>query len=189
MARVRRNIVVEGLAGMLASQLVFKHDKAGRTIISIKPRFDENREFTPAQMAQQERFQEATAYAKDAIQTEAVYAEKAVGTAMSAYNVAVADWFHTPEVTEIDVSNYTGQEGQVIRARVMDDVQVTRVTMVITTDAGEVVEQGEMTHEQGVWYTYTTVDTCPDGPARVIVTGLDLPGHAGVEEATLTAAA
>jgi len=37
MARVRRNVLVEGLAGMLAEQLVFKQDKAGRTIVSICP--------------------------------------------------------------------------------------------------------------------------------------------------------
>ena len=100
MARVRRNVVIEGLAGMLAEQLVFKRDKAGRTIVSIKPRFDEDREFTPAQLAQQEKFQEDAAYAKDAAHTEAIYAEEVEGTAKSAYNVAIADWFHPPEVDE-----------------------------------------------------------------------------------------
>jgi hypothetical protein len=49
MATVRRNIVLEGLGGLLGNQLIFKRDKAGRTIVSIKPRFDENREFTAAQ--------------------------------------------------------------------------------------------------------------------------------------------
>ena len=140
MARVRRNVLVEGLAGMLAEQLVFKQDKAGRTIVSIRPRFDENREFTPAQLAQQERFQEAAAYAKDAAQTEAIYAEEAEGTAMSAYNVAVADWFHPPEVDEIDLTSYTGEMGEVIRAKVADDVQVETVSVVITTDADVVIE-------------------------------------------------
>ncbi len=144
MATVRRNMVIEGIGGMLGNQLIFKRDKAGRTIISIKPRFDENREFTPAHLTQQERFQEAAAYAKDVAQTEPVYAEKAAGTAKSAYNVAIADWFHSPEVDEIDLSDYTGQAGQVIRAKVADDVQVTQVSVVIATEAGVVVEQGQM---------------------------------------------
>ena len=172
---------------MLGNQLIFKRDKAGRTIVSIKPRFPEDREFTPAQLAQQERFQEAAAYAKDAAQAEAIYAEEAEGTAMSAYNVAVADWFHPPEVDEIDLSAYTGEVGEVIRAKASDDVQVEAVGVVITTDADMLVEQGQMTHEQGLWYTYTTTADCPPGQARVIVTGLDLPGHTGMSEATLTA--
>ncbi len=44
-----------------------------------------------------------------------------------------------------------------------------------------------MTHEQGLWYTYTTSAGCPPGPAKAIVTGLDLPGHKGTAEETLTA--
>ena len=187
MAKVRRNVLLEGLAGMLAEQLVFKQDKAGRTIVSIRPRFDEDREFTASQLAQQERFQEATAYAKDAILTETVYTEKAEGTAKNAYNVAVADWFHPPEVDEIDLTGYTGEVGEVIRAKVADDVQVEAVSVVITTDADVLVEQGQMIHEQGLRYTYTTTADCPAGPARVIVAGTDLPGHVGTNEATLTA--
>jgi hypothetical protein len=187
MATVRRNLVIEGLGGMLGNQLIFKRDKAGRTIVSIKPRFDENREFTPAQQAQQERFQEAAAYAKDAAQAAPIYAQEAAGTAKSAYNVAIADWFHSPEVEEIDLSGYSGEVGEVIRAKVVDDVQVAAVTVVITTEAEVLVEQGQMTHEQGLWYSYTTTADCPAGPARVMVSGTDLPGHVGTNEATLTA--
>lgn len=187
MAKVSRNVLLEGLTGMIADQLVFKQDKAGRTIVSIRPRFDEDRVFTPEQTAQQNRFKEATAYAHDAVQTETVYAEQAEGTTLSAYNVAVADWFHTPEVTEIDLSGYTGEVGEVIRAKVSDDVQVGRVNIVVATGADVVVEQGEMTHEQGYWYTYTTVADCPAGSAKVVVTGLDLPGNKGTLEEVLTA--
>lgn len=187
MAKVRKNVLIEGLSGMVADQLVFKQDQAGRTIVSIRPHYDEDREFTATQLAHQERFQEATAYAKDAIQTETVYAEEAEGTAKNAYNVAVADWFHPPEVDEIDLDGYTGDVGEVIRAKVNDDLQVEAVSVVITTDTDVLVEQGQMTHDQGLWYTYTTTADCPPGQARVIVTGLDLPGHEGTNEATLTA--
>ena len=51
---------------MLGDQLVFKKDKAGRTVISYKPNFDENRMFSPAQQTQQEAFREAIAYGKSA---------------------------------------------------------------------------------------------------------------------------
>jgi CDP-glycerol glycerophosphotransferase (TagB/SpsB family) len=66
MANVRHNVAVEGLGGMLGKQLFFKKDKAGRTIISYKPTFDENRTFSPAQQTQQEAFREAVAYGKSA---------------------------------------------------------------------------------------------------------------------------
>jgi hypothetical protein len=52
--------------GALGDQIVFKRDKAGRTIVSKKPKFWPERVFSRAQKAQQGRFREAMAYAKDA---------------------------------------------------------------------------------------------------------------------------
>jgi hypothetical protein len=182
MARVRKNVAMEGLGGTLGNQLVLKHDKMGRTIVCIRPHFGPNRVFTEAQLSHQDRFREATAYARDAARREAIYAEKAAAGAYSAYNTAVADWFHPPEVREIDVSGYGGQAGETIRARVTDDVMVTGVSIVIATGDGTVVEQGEMSYEQGQWYVYTTTASCPPGAATVVVMGLDLPGHAGTAE-------
>jgi hypothetical protein len=181
MATVRQNLVIEGLSGLLGDQLVFKRDRAGRTIVSRKPNF-ENRVFSESQKRHQSRFQEAAAYAKTAAKTEPIYAKLAAGTIKSAYNVAVADWFNPPEVSEIDVRGYTGRAGETIRAKVTDDVRVERVDVVIAVDGDVVVEQGQMTHKQGLWYTYTTTADCPAGPTRVIVTGLDLPGHEGTNE-------
>jgi hypothetical protein len=186
MAYIRKNVVMEGLSGMLADQIVLRQDKAGRTIVSIRPHYGPNREFSETQLSQQDRFQEAAAYAKDASQREAIYAEKAANEVYSAYNAAVADWFHPPQVREIDVSGYGGQAGETIRARVTDDVMVTGVSIVIATEDGTVVEQGEMSYEQGQWYVYTTTASCPPGAATVVVMGLDLPGHAGTSEKEVT---
>jgi hypothetical protein len=111
MAKVRNNVVVRGLSGSFGDQMVIKIDKAGRTIVSNKPEFDENRVFTPAQQAQQERFREARAYANGAKDQE-VYVKKAEGTPMHPSNVALADWFHAPEIKEIDLSEWTGLAGQ-----------------------------------------------------------------------------
>lgn len=175
MAKVRENIVIQGLSGSLGDQLVIKIDKGGRTIVSVKPAFDEGREFTPAQQAQQQAFREATAYAKEAHEDE-VYTTKAEGTAKSAYNVAVADWFHAPEILEIDLGGWDGQAGQPIRMRVQDDVQVERVTVVITDAADAVLEQGEASEEGALWWEYTTTAAASGSP-KVIVSAEDLPGH------------
>lgn len=116
MAKIRKNIIVQGFSGILGDQLVIRQDKAGRTILAVPPTLDPNRAFTEAQQAQHEKFREAAAYAKDA-KTQEVYQEKAEGTPQTPYNVAMADWFHAPEVEEIDAEGWSGQAGEVIRIR------------------------------------------------------------------------
>lgn len=89
MAKVERNIVIQGLSGSLGDQLVVQGGKGGQMIIRTKPR-PSDREPTPAQQAARERFQEAMAYGKTA-RDDPAYARKADGTPWTAYNVAVAD--------------------------------------------------------------------------------------------------
>jgi hypothetical protein len=175
MAKVRNNIVIKGLSGSLGDQLVIKQDKAGRTIVAMKPEFDPNRTFSEAQKAVHESFREATAYAKT-VKTEAAYVSKAEGTPQSPYNMAVADWFHAPEILDVDATAWHGAVGQVIRVKAMDDVQVTQVNVVITDNAGAVLEQGQAVRADGLWWQYTTTATAADNP-RIVATARDLPGH------------
>jgi hypothetical protein len=175
MAKVRNNIVIHGLSGSLGDQLVVRQDKAGRTIVGTSPSFDPNRPFSDAQKEVHEKFREATSYAKEA-KGNAAYADKAEGTPKTPYNVAVADWFHAPEVSEVDASAWHGQIGQVIRIKAVDDVQVTQVNVVITDAAGVVLEQGPATQADGHWWTYTTTATAADG-ARIVASARDLPGN------------
>lgn len=175
MAKVRNNVVIRGLSGSFGEQMVIKMDKAGRTIVSNKPEFDENREFTPAQQAQQERFRDARVYAKDA-KDLAVYIQKAEGTPRSAANIAMADWFHPPEIKEIDISDWHGQIGQTIRVQAIDDVQVKQVKVMITDENDVILEQGMAMVEEGGWWTYRTTAAATGNPA-VLVSAEDLPGH------------
>ena len=69
MAKVRKNIFVQGLSGSLGKQLVLKRGRNG-TIVSKFPVFDENRTFTEPQLKQQNKFGEAVAYAKHAKELE-----------------------------------------------------------------------------------------------------------------------
>ncbi len=178
MAKVQKNIVINGVSGMLGDQLVLKRDKAGRTIVSVKPTFPEDREFTQQQKDHMEDFREATLYAKVAAKTEAIYDEKAEDTPMSGFNVAVADWFHEPEVDEIDLSGWTGQAGQSIRIKALDDVKVERVTVLITGEDDVLIEQGAaVVQEDGLWWVYTTTQAAAGRP-KVIAIAQDLPGHA-----------
>ena len=175
MAKVRNNIFVRGLSGSVGDQFVMKQDRNGRTIISNSPTFKENREFTEAQLGQQEKFREAVEYAKEA-QTQQIYINKSAEAARTPYNVAMADFFHAPEILELDVAAWNGAVGQVIRIKVMDDVKVTQVNVVITDGTGAVLEQGAAVQSDNRWWNYTTTATAQDG-ARVIVTARDLPGN------------
>ena len=120
MAKVNKNIVIEGLSGSLGDQLVIQAGKGGTTIIRTKPQPGDQPP-SEAQQAARERFQEAVAYAKGAKEKPA-YVGKAAGTEKSAYNVAAADWLHPPEVVEIDLAAWTGGLGEKLRAKVRDDV-------------------------------------------------------------------
>lgn len=175
MAKIRKNIIIQGFSGTLGDQLVIKQDKAGRTILAVPPTFDPDRTFSAAQLERQERFRDASTYAKDA-KSETVYQQKAEGTPMNAYNVAMADWFHAPEVQEIDMENWNGAVGDIIRIKAVDDVQVNQVTVLITDSGGTVLEQGAATNAGSGWWTYTT-QTEISGSPRVVASARDLPGN------------
>ena len=70
--------------------------------------------------------------------------------------MAVADWYHAPEVDEIDLAAWTGDVGEALRAKVRDDVQVETVQFVIATEDG------------GSWWRYETTMDHPGGPAKVV---------------------
>ena len=56
--------------------------------------------------------------------------------------MAVADWFHPPEVVEVDLGGWSGGLGEKLRARVRDDAQVKAVHFVIAQADGTLVEEG-----------------------------------------------
>ncbi len=177
MAKILNNLVMQGTSGQLGNQLVFRQGKGGQTIIATKPTYSAGRTFKPTQLAQQEAFRNAIAYAKTA-KDEDVYITKAQGTTLSAFNAAVADWFGKPQVLEIDASNWTGAVGQIIRVKAQDDTQVARVLVVITNDAHIVLEQGNAVQADGLWWEYTATATISDlTTAQVSATAYDLPGN------------
>ena len=141
MAKVKNNIVISGLAGAVGRQIVFRRGKGGQTIVSNMPVFDPERERSPAQKAHHEAFQQAAAYARSAKKL-AIYVARAEGTPLNPYNVALKDWFHAPEIQELDVSGWDGGAGGAIRIRAVDDIQVVEVSVVIGDGNGTVFEQG-----------------------------------------------
>ena len=177
MAKVRNNIFVRGLSGAVGDQFVIKTTRSGKTIIANMPTFDEDREFSEAQVSHQSAFREASAYARSA-KTQPVYVERAKAMNSIPYNVAISDWFGKPQVLEIDVKDWTGLPGQQIRVRAQDKIHVASVQIIIEDNADTRFEEGEAVQEDGQWWTYTTTSTVPQAaPRRVVAMARDLPGN------------
>jgi hypothetical protein len=186
MAKVHNNIFVRGLTGSVGDQFVIRKTRAGKTIVANKPEFDENREFSEAQIAQQDAFKKATGYAKGA-KTQPMYVELAKGTDASAYNLAMKDWFTQPEILEVNTGGWTGGVGHTIRIRAQEEVQVSSVRVTIHQD-GNVLEAGEAAPSEtdGLLWEYVTTTNLTGTPnLQLDATAFDLPGNVGAATVSL----
>jgi hypothetical protein len=150
MAKVNGNLFMDRLCGSLGDQLIVKRGRGGRTIICKKPTFREDREFSPAQLARQQAFREAAAYARTQ-KLNPVYVEKAQGTAKCSYNVAIADWLHPPVIQRIE------RDGGMIRVQARDNVMVTKVEVMIINEDGELLKAGEADQVDSIWWEFPSI--------------------------------
>ena len=121
----------------------------------------------PRQKNHNENFAEASAYAEIA-QTNPVYVELAAAATMkTAYNFAVSDWFHAPEIHRIE------QKKGCIRVEATDNIQVTKVVITILDEENQIVEAGEAIQQKGDWWKFATTT---EG-ATIRAEAWDLPGH------------
>jgi hypothetical protein len=187
MAKSKNNVVTYGLSGKIGDLLVFSQ-RDGKTIVSKLPQ-------TPTvasekQKEQRKRFQKATIYAKAAVadvQTKEQYnlaAKKKKG--LTAYNIAVADFFNAPDIDTVDLSAYTGSAGDEIRIIVTDDFAVKSVHVHISNADGTLVEEGYAVNSAGnIWiYAATQNNESLDGD-KIVITASDLPGNIVTEETVL----
>jgi hypothetical protein len=118
MAESNKNLATDGLRGQVGN-FVFRRRRAdGKIFVSRHPG-EQEAEPTDAQQLIREKFQQAAIYGRSAItdpQIKAAY-KAAAKPGQSAYNVAVADFFHAPDIEEVDLSAYSGQAGDVIRIK------------------------------------------------------------------------
>lgn len=175
MTKIYDNIIMEGQRGTLGNKLVFRVSK-GRTIVSVKPKKDENRTYSEAQLAQQEAFGEAILYGQ-AKKNEEIYKTLSSGSEKSAYNIAMADWFSVPEVHAMDLSGWNGGAGEPIRVQALEEVHVKHVLIRISDGNGELLEEGlaaETTEKH--WYEFASTGSYT-GVLTVTATAVDLPGN------------
>lgn len=175
MAKVNGNLLLEHVNGTIGDQFVLKRVRGGRTILCKKPTFREDRKFSDKQLAKQQAFREATAYARE-MKREPIYLAMAEGTAKTGYNVAVGDWFNPPRILEIDLSRWKGAQADLIRMRVQDDVKVVQVRVEIKDNTGAVLEAGQARETSALWWEYPVSQPLA-GKLTVTISACDLPGN------------
>jgi hypothetical protein len=173
MAKIRKNGNILKLSGSIGD-LVFRQMPDGSTRVSAKPDFS-RRKFSEGQKDHQNRFKEASAYAREAAKTQPIYAELAEGTTKSAYNWALSNWFNPPEIQRIE------RKGDVVRVQASDNVLVTEVRVKILDSEGNLREAGQAEQVSQDWWEYAA-----STEGKVEATARDLPGHVTVQIMDLT---
>lgn len=179
MATSKNNVLTHGLSGSVGDLLVFRN-KGGKVIVASKPK-ERTSDYTEGEKAHQQFFQRATLYGKSVLvdpEKKAAYNASAKD-GQSAYNVAVADFFHAPDIDTIDISGYTGKVGDKIKITVTDNFQVSEVNVNIYNADGTEVEQGAAVQSvnPSEWiFTAKATNESVEGD-RIEVRATDLPGN------------
>lgn len=131
----------------------------------------------------QEKFLEAANYATFA-RNQSVYLNKSVGTPLSAYNWAVADYFGIPEVLEVDLTRWTKEAGQTLLIKARDNFMVLSVRVMIrdNRDSLNALEEGEAVQSETdelMWMYTVQTPLHTRSCTRLDVFAMDLPGNVG----------
>jgi hypothetical protein len=172
MAKIADNLLTEGLSGKIGKRLVFRRLRNGSTVLCTAPDFSD-RVFSEGQLTHQSRFKQASAYAKIAAKTTAIYSELAPARGTNAYNLALSDWFKAPVIHRV------WRLADRIRVDASDNVLVTRVVVTISDEQGHTLEQGKAVRIDDVGWEYIT--STPQG-ATVIAEAFDLAGNVARQE-------
>ena len=167
MAKVENNILIRGIRGKIGNA-VFRVMPGGATYVSGVPNFD-RRKFSKGQKDHQSRFKLAVMYARDAAKSQPIYAELAAGTVMSAYNIALSDWFTPPVIHKIE-----RVDGR-IRVQASDNVMVTKVQVTVLDGEGKAVEKKEAVQMEKDWWEVNLVTN-----GKILAEAWDLAGNVGV---------
>ncbi|MFE2861213.1 MULTISPECIES: hypothetical protein [Sphingobacterium] len=181
MAKSKGNVVMEGASGTVGKMLVFRQ-RGDQTIIARRPTFHNKKAPTVKQLDVQNRFMDASLYARTAIQDpdlKAAYQAKA-NINQTAFNVAFKDYFTAPVIRRWDDSGYQGNAMDQILFMVKDVMKVVKVQVGIF-DANDLELEVGMAQDmdgQGIsWMYQVQADNSNFENAKYRVTLTDTPGH------------
>jgi hypothetical protein len=178
MTKVRFVGPIGGFSGAMGD-MIFA-DQGERTVCYMKKKRKVER--SEAQLAWDERWNEARAYAKSCkADPEKWEFYKMVGKEKKCppFALAVGDFLNMPSFDPLDLQEYKGQVGDPILIRAFDDVGLVSVEVSIDKADGTDIERGlavEMGERTGFW-TYTATQPVPLGTDIFIeVVGVDHTG-------------
>lgn len=153
MTKVNFNPSNKGWRGKMG-ELIFRLLPNGTAVVSRAPKKNKKTRFSEKQLSHQERFQAASCYASRASKDNLIYAERAATMPMiTAYNLALADWFHAPVIHRIE-----RVDGRIL-VKASDNVLVTKVQVTVFDEKGTVLERGEAVQgEQDCWEFVSPVE-------------------------------
>jgi hypothetical protein len=162
MAIVNNNPIMRGVTGKVGP-VYFRTVRGKQIVCNMPPR---GLARSPKQLENQRRFGEASKRAKYMLAAEGMkeqYQTRVDNMKFTAHMVAQSDLMKAPVVRDIDTSEYTGQAGEEIVARVADNSRIKKVVVTIVASTGEVIESGEAVKGKIDTYNWiyktTTVNT------------------------------
>ncbi|MBW8683093.1 hypothetical protein [Chitinophaga rhizophila] len=178
MAIVKDNILLQLVRGSLG-RLVTIYERNGQ-IIMAKKRGPSGKKATARQLEARYKMRIAAAYALKLLADPALkaYYASLAGPGQNAYNMAVKDAYHSPEIQQIRL------EDQEVVVTAKDQFRVAEVRVQVVDAEGSITERGQaVLARNGVdWHYRPTL--LPAG-GRVIVVAVDLPGKETVRELLL----
>ncbi len=182
MAQVKDNIITKGLSGRVGKNVVFKN-YGSKTVVSAYPDMSKVK-LSAKQKKENNRFKEAMAYARNQLsdpESKAAYRAKAAGL-QKPHNVAIADFYHPPEIGHVDVSISKLNQADRIFVEATDDFMVVRVEVEITDEDGNQNETGQaLKISEGKWlYVVKGVYPSVEG-LKITVRAWDKPANCSVK--------
>jgi len=157
----------------------------GETIVADKPG-KRKEPLSDKQTEVQYRFTDARDfYRKVKLVPEllAMYEKAAEAAGKSVYMMCRKDWYSVPLVRGLELAQYHGQAGGVIKFKVQDDILAARAVVTLSDDEeGTLIEWGEAVREvEGTnFWMYTTTTAVPAGKKVAIqIEAFDYPGNTG----------
>ena len=185
MPKVRLNPTFIEFRGSV-KELTYRQ-RHGKIFASVKPDLS-NVQPSEAQVVHQQRFKAAAGYGKTVMADpiiRALYQQAAKERDIPIFALTIADFMHTPSITNLDLSAYNGQVNDVIKIQAQDDFSVASVHVTLTTfQTDEAIESGnavETAPGSGLWL-YTATAAMPAGTnVRINVVAADRPGGTAVD--------
>ncbi|MGA3013399.1 MAG: hypothetical protein ABSD71_05135 [Bacteroidales bacterium] len=184
-----KNVITREYSGRVGD-IVFRNYR-GKSVMAKRPDCSKVVK-SPAQLENQKRFAKAVKSSKnvksDPERCE-YYRKNKKKKSQDVYHAAMSDYLTRPKVQKVDLSNYRGLKGNVIRISAWDKFRVETVSVKILSEMGQLIESGSAVSRlfsgNREWdYIATTENPAyKEGSIEVRVT--DKPGNVVREVITL----